>query len=90
MSVRRRVHSKFVWGDAPASWPRFEVPFFLFQGESDVITLTSLAEEYFEEIKAPKKQLALIKNAGHFAAFTEPEQFLDQLLTHGGTLITIG
>ena len=42
---------------------RFEVPFFLFQGESDVVTLTTLAEEYFEEVEAPTKELALIKDA---------------------------
>jgi pimeloyl-ACP methyl ester carboxylesterase len=58
----------------------FEVPFFLFQGESDVITLTSLAEEYFTEVEAPVKEMALIRNAGHFAAFTQPEQFLAALL----------
>jgi len=58
----------------------FEVPFFLFQGESDVITLTGLAEEYFAEIDAPAKRLALIKNAGHFAAFSQPNQFLNELL----------
>jgi pimeloyl-ACP methyl ester carboxylesterase len=60
---------------------RFEVPFFLFQGESDVITLTSLAEEYFGEVDAPTKGLALIKDAGHFAAFTQPERFLAELRT---------
>jgi len=43
---------------------RFEVPFFLFQCESDVVTLTTLAEEYFEEVEAPTKELALIKDAG--------------------------
>jgi pimeloyl-ACP methyl ester carboxylesterase len=58
----------------------FEVPFFLFQGERDVITLTSLAEEYFEEVEAPTKGLALIPDAGHFAAFTRPERFLAELL----------
>jgi hypothetical protein len=26
---------------------------------------------------------ALVKNAGHFAAFTQPEQFLSELLTWG-------
>lgn len=61
---------------------RFEVPFFLFQGESDVITLTSLAQEYFSEVEAPVKELALIQNAGHFAAFTQPHQFLTELLIH--------
>ena len=59
----------------------FEVPFFLFQGETDVITLTSLAEEYFQEVEAPTKELALIKDAGHFAAFTQPRRFLAELVT---------
>jgi pimeloyl-ACP methyl ester carboxylesterase len=59
---------------------RFEIPFFLFQGESDVITLTTLAEEYFEEVEAPTKGLALIRDAGHFAAFTQPKRFLAELL----------
>jgi pimeloyl-ACP methyl ester carboxylesterase len=59
---------------------RFEVPFFLFQGESDVVTLTTLAEEYFAEVQAPTKGLALIPDAGHFAAFTQPERFLAELL----------
>jgi pimeloyl-ACP methyl ester carboxylesterase len=59
---------------------RFEVPFFLFQGEHDVVTLTTLAEEYFEEVEAPAKGLALIPDAGHFAAFTQPERFLAELL----------
>jgi pimeloyl-ACP methyl ester carboxylesterase len=59
----------------------FEVPYFLFQGETDVVTLTTLAEVYFAEVEAPTKGLALIKDAGHFAAFTQPEQFLTDLLT---------
>ena len=59
----------------------FEVPFFLFQGETDVITLTSLAEDYFQEVEAPTKELALIKDAGHFAAFTQPQRFLTDLVT---------
>lgn len=67
--------------DARQLGTRFEVPFFLFQGESDVVTLTTLAEEYFAEVEAPAKGLALIKDAGHFAAFTQPERFLTELLT---------
>jgi pimeloyl-ACP methyl ester carboxylesterase len=66
--------------DARRLGARFEVPFFLLQGESDVVTLTSLAEDYFEEVEAPAKELALIKDAGHFAAFTQPDRFLAELL----------
>jgi pimeloyl-ACP methyl ester carboxylesterase len=67
--------------DARRLGTRFEVPFYLFQGERDVITLTSLATEYFDEVQAPTKELALITNAGHFAAFTQPDRFLAELLT---------
>jgi hypothetical protein len=67
--------------DARRLGTRFDVPFFLFQGESDVITLTTLATEYFAEVEAPSKGLALIKDAGHFAAFTQPDRFLTELLT---------
>jgi pimeloyl-ACP methyl ester carboxylesterase len=72
--------------DARRLGTRFEVPFFLFQGESDVITATSLAEEYFQEIEAPANELALIPDAGHFAAFTQPERFLAVLRTRVRTL----
>jgi pimeloyl-ACP methyl ester carboxylesterase len=67
--------------DARRLGPRLEVPFFLFQGETDVITLTTLATEYFQEVEAPTKELALIPDAGHFAAFTQPERFLTDLFT---------
>jgi pimeloyl-ACP methyl ester carboxylesterase len=67
--------------DARQLGTRFEVPFFIFQGESDVVTLTTLAEEYFAEVEAPIKELALIKDTGHFAAFTQPERFLTKLLS---------
>lgn len=61
--------------------PRFELPFFLLQGDDDVFTPTRLATDYFATIDAPHKQLALIPEAGHFAAFTRPEHFLDELRT---------
>jgi pimeloyl-ACP methyl ester carboxylesterase len=67
--------------DARRLGTRLEVPFFLFQGETDVITLTPLAEEYFAEVQAPAKELALIPDAGHFAAFTQPQRFLTELVT---------
>lgn len=74
--------------DARRKWDtRFEVPFFLFQGESDVFTPTALAQEYFAEVEAPIKKSALIKNAGHFVAFIQPDQFLAELLTHVHPLV---
>jgi pimeloyl-ACP methyl ester carboxylesterase len=73
--------------DARRLGPRFQVPFFLFQGETDVVTLTSLATEYFDEVGAPTKELALIPDAGHFAAFTQPDRFLAELRTRVRPLV---
>jgi pimeloyl-ACP methyl ester carboxylesterase len=58
----------------------FDLPFFILHGDSDIITPTSVAKEYFDEVKAPHKEFALIKKAGHLAAFAQPEQFLDELI----------
>jgi pimeloyl-ACP methyl ester carboxylesterase len=77
-----QLFEQFMSFDARRLGTRFEVPFFLFQGEADLFTLTAVAEEYFADVEAPMKRLALIKAAGHFAAFTQPDQFLNELLTH--------
>jgi pimeloyl-ACP methyl ester carboxylesterase len=76
-----QMFEEFMAYDARRLGTRFEVPFFLFQGESDVITVTSLATEYFAEVEAPAKELVLIEDAGHFAAFTQPDRFLTELRT---------
>jgi pimeloyl-ACP methyl ester carboxylesterase len=76
-----QLFDQFRAWDARRLGSRLEVPFFLFQGETDVITVTSLATEYFAEVQAPTKGLALIPDAGHFAAFTQPERFLAELRT---------
>jgi pimeloyl-ACP methyl ester carboxylesterase len=59
----------------------FETPFFIFQGEADVLTPTALAQEYFAAVVAPTKALALLKGGGHTVLLTNPDLFLQALLT---------
>ncbi|MGB6687918.1 MAG: alpha/beta hydrolase [Terracidiphilus sp.] len=66
--------------DAWREGVHFDVPFFIFQGENDVLTPTASAEAFFVDVVAPVKEMALIRDAGHFAAFLQPEQFLRELL----------
>lgn len=66
--------------DAWQQGTRFEIPFFILQGADDVLTPPKLARAYFDDVAAPVKQMILIRNAGHFAAFLQPEQFLERLL----------
>jgi pimeloyl-ACP methyl ester carboxylesterase len=61
---------------------RFDLPIFIFQGESDVLTTLLLAQQYFDDIEAPLKKIERISGAGHLAAFLQAEQFLDKLLIH--------
>lgn len=43
----------------------FEIPVYLIQGEKDILTPLSLTAKYFEEIKAPEKELIVIPGAAH-------------------------
>jgi pimeloyl-ACP methyl ester carboxylesterase len=61
------------------------IPFFIIQGEEDHITPTIVVEDYFEKIRAPRKELVLIKGAGHFAYATNGDEFLALLLKSVGT-----
>lgn len=53
--------------DLPKTACDIHTAYFVIQGQDDVITPTQAAVEYFKCVKAPKKELILIPNAGHFA-----------------------
>jgi pimeloyl-ACP methyl ester carboxylesterase len=59
---------------------RFEIPFFIFQGDEDHQTPTILAEQYFATVEAPVKRFELLKGGGHSAMLTMPDVFLSNLL----------
>jgi pimeloyl-ACP methyl ester carboxylesterase len=59
---------------------RFELPFFVFQGDSDILTPTATAKTWFDEIETPHKDFVLIRQAGHLACFAQTDQFLEELL----------
>jgi pimeloyl-ACP methyl ester carboxylesterase len=77
----KQILPEFSRYDAWRHGTQFEIPIFVFQGEDDVLTSTKLARSYYNDVVAPLKAMRLIADAGHFAAFLQPEQFLDQLLT---------
>lgn len=49
--------------------------------------MTSLAK-FFQEVQAPTKDLALIKDAGRFALFTQPDRFVAELLAQVRPLVS--
>jgi pimeloyl-ACP methyl ester carboxylesterase len=66
--------------DARALGLRFEIPFFIFQGDEDHQTPTILAEQYFATVEAPLKKFELLKGGGHSVMLTMPDLFLNSLL----------
>ncbi len=58
---------------------KFELPFFILQGDQDIITPLEAARDFFETIEAPYKAFIVIKDAGHLACFARPDQFFAEL-----------
>ena len=75
-----QLFDELMGSDLRALGTRFELPFFVFQGDTDAITPTAAARAYFDTLEVPHKEFVLIKQAGHLAAFARPEQFLNELL----------
>jgi hypothetical protein len=58
---------------------RFELPYFVIQGQHDWFTPTSPARSYFEKIVAPRKRMVVLEDAGHFALVTHTHEFITEL-----------
>ncbi|GAA3192601.1 alpha/beta hydrolase [Streptomyces ramulosus] len=67
--------------DDRADGTAFDVPFFVVQGACDLVNTPARARAFFDDVRAPVKEFALIEDAGHFAAYRRPGLFLDFLLT---------
>ena len=57
----------------------FKVPYYIIQGREDLFTPTEPVIKYFEQVVAPKKEIAIIEDAGHFALVTHKENFIEEL-----------
>jgi pimeloyl-ACP methyl ester carboxylesterase len=60
---------------APDPASGFQVPIFFVTGEHDRVTPLALIAEYENALKAPMKHSFVLKDAGHFAFFTDPLKF---------------
>ena len=58
----------------------FDVPMVIIQGDLDLQTPTALVTEAFPKLRAPKKELVILEEAGHVALITHGEAFLRTLV----------
>jgi pimeloyl-ACP methyl ester carboxylesterase len=66
--------------DLTTQYVEFQVPVYFLQGKDDDVTPAAFAQEYFEHIRAPHKEMALLKG-GHFAVWMHADEFLRELET---------
>jgi len=62
--------------------PRLDVPVCLLQGRHDYVAPSSIAEQYYQALQAPKgKQLIWFEESAHMPQYEEPGKFRKVLLT---------
>ena len=61
--------------DARQRHPSIDVPIVMVMGRHDKVISPKLGEQYFEILKAPKKELVWFENSAHGPPFEEPEKF---------------
>jgi pimeloyl-ACP methyl ester carboxylesterase len=60
--------------------PQVEVPIFILQGRYDYNTPSILVEQYFNNLKAPIKELIWFEDSGHHPMYEEPEKYDEYLI----------
>lgn len=57
----------------------YPIPVYFMVGTSDYTTPHELISDYYELIKAPKKEIIYFENSAHFPFFEEPTKFSDEV-----------
>lgn len=75
-----------IWKDVmkinlPKTLKKVDCPVYFFVGKNDIQTSAKITKKYFEELKAPKKDLFLFENSGHQIHQDEPEKFQNTILS---------
>lgn len=60
---------------------RYQVPMFLFQGEHDWQTPTSLVRPWFETLEAPHKEYVKFEHSAHLVINEQPGKYLYEMVT---------
>jgi pimeloyl-ACP methyl ester carboxylesterase len=62
--------------------PQLDVPVYLLQGRHDYVAPSSIAEQYYRALQAPKgKRLIWFEESAHMPQYEEPDKFRETLFT---------
>ncbi|PIF44583.1 pimeloyl-ACP methyl ester carboxylesterase [Chryseobacterium sp. 52] len=66
--------------DLPKTLKKVDCPVYFFVGKNDIQTLTSITKRYYDQLKAPKKDLFMFENSGHQIHKDESEKFQNTII----------
>lgn len=67
--------------DLRDSLPKADCPVYFFVGKNDIQTSASITKAYFDELRAPKKNLFLFEHSGHQIHKDEPEKLQQTIIS---------
>ena len=67
--------------DLRDSLPKADCPVYFFVGKNDIQTSASITRAYFDELRAPKKNLFLFEHSGHQIHKDEPEKLQQTIIS---------
>lgn len=60
---------------------QFQIPVFVINGRYDMSCVASITERWYNNLKAPEKQLLYLERSGHNGIYTEPDVFMHFMRT---------
>lgn len=80
MNTFNVVYPQLYEVDLRKDYTKLEIPVYFFIGRHDINAPTSLAEEYYNQLSAPKKEFVWFELSGHGAIVNETELFVKETL----------
>lgn len=74
------VYPQLYETDLRQEYSKLDVPVYFFVGKHDINAPTSLVQEYYNLLEAPKKELVWFERSGHSAWMNEKERFCKETL----------
>jgi len=75
-----KMHGQMRAYDIKKMVPKLDVPVYFVEGKFDRLTPPELVSQYYESLKAPKKEMMVFGNSGHFPQWEEPEEFHETMV----------
>lgn len=80
MNTFNVVYPQLYEMDLRQEYKALEVPVYFFEGRHDINAPTELAQEYYEMLDCPKKELVWFEHSGHSPWVNEGERFVEETL----------